>query len=79
MVLHAPSDSRGTRPAAVVQRGILQLIAEGHSTKKIAYLLKISTKTVEAHRGQLMERLHIYDVTGLVRYAIHHGLATLDG
>src|SRR5579863_130811 len=52
------------------QREVLQLIAEGHSTKDIAHQLSLSIKTVESHRAQLMERLHIYDIAGLVRYAI---------
>lgn len=56
------------------QREILQLIAEGTSTKNIGMALKISVKTVETHRAQLMERLDIHDVAGLVRYAIKIGL-----
>ena len=60
------------------QREVLQLIAEGYTTQKIAQLLDISTKTVETHRKQIMERLDIYDVAGLVRYAIRAGLITLD-
>jgi DNA-binding NarL/FixJ family response regulator len=60
------------------QREILQLIAECQRTKEIAYILNISVKTVETHRAQLMERLDIYDVPGLVRFAIKAGLVTLD-
>lgn len=60
------------------QREILQLVAERHSTKEIAQILNISIKTVETHRAQLMERLDIYDVPGLVRFAIRAGLATLE-
>jgi len=60
------------------QREILQLIAERHSTKEIATLLDISVKTVETHRAQLMARLEIYDVPGLVRFAIKAGLASLE-
>jgi DNA-binding NarL/FixJ family response regulator len=52
------------------QREILVLIAQGRTTKEIAQLLFISVKTVETHRMQLMKRLDIYDVAGLVRYAI---------
>ncbi|HID21268.1 MAG TPA: response regulator transcription factor, partial [Planctomycetaceae bacterium] len=55
------------------QREILQLIAEGNSTKQIAQLLHVSVKTVETHRAQLMDRLGIYDVAGLVRFAIRAG------
>jgi len=56
------------------QREILQLIAEGKSTKEIAFLLRISIKTVETHRAQLMAKLDIHDVPGLVRFAIHVGV-----
>jgi len=56
------------------QREILQLIAEGATTKQIASRLNISGKTVETHRAQLMERLGIHDVAGLVRYAVRVGL-----
>jgi len=58
------------------QREILQLIAEGKNTKEIAGRLDISVKTVEAHRLQLMARLGIHDVPGLVRYAIRNGLVS---
>ncbi len=60
------------------QREILQLIASGKSTKEIAEILYISVKTVETHRTQLMERLDIHDVAGLVRYAIRMGIVLLE-
>jgi DNA-binding NarL/FixJ family response regulator len=60
------------------QREILQLIAESLGTKEIAYQLGVSTKTVETHRKQLMERLNIHDVAGLVRYAIRTGVVSSD-
>jgi DNA-binding NarL/FixJ family response regulator len=56
------------------QREILQMIAEGQTTKEIARTLHLSGKTVETHRTQLMERLNIHDVAGLVRYAVRVGL-----
>ena len=56
------------------QREVLQLIAEGYSTKGMADRLSVSVKTIEAHRAQLMERLDIYEVAGLVRFAIQVGL-----
>ena len=56
------------------QREILQLVAEGKSTKDIAHLLDLSVKTVETHRTRIMERLDIHDVPGLVRFAIRAGL-----
>jgi DNA-binding NarL/FixJ family response regulator len=56
------------------QRQILHLIAAGQTTVQIAQHLQISPKTVESHRKQLMQRLEIYDIPGLVRYAIQTGL-----
>ena len=56
------------------QRETLQLIAEGLSTKEIAFSLGVSVKTVETHRAQLKERLGIYNVAGLVRHALRIGL-----
>ncbi len=56
------------------QREILQLIAEGATTKEIARTLNISVKTVETHRATFMERLDIHDIAGLVRYAIQVGI-----
>jgi len=60
------------------QREILQLVAEGRSSKEIAAVLVLSIKTVESHRGQIMERLGIHDVTGLVRFAIRVGLVSSE-
>jgi DNA-binding NarL/FixJ family response regulator len=58
------------------QREILQLVAEGRSTKDVANLLGLSVKTVETHRAQIMERLDIHDLAGLVRYAVRAGLVS---
>ena len=60
------------------QREILQMIAEGRSTKEIAFTLEVSAKTVESHRAALMERLGIRDVAGLVIFAVRHGLVTVE-
>ena len=60
------------------QREILQLIAEGHSSKQIAHRLEASVKTIESHRASLMDRLDIHDIAGLVRYAIRQGLVSPD-
>lgn len=70
-----PEDPTATQLTAR-QRQILQLVASGHNTREMARLLSISPKTVESHRAQLMERLDIHDLAGLIRYAIRHGLAT---
>jgi DNA-binding NarL/FixJ family response regulator len=61
------------------QREILQMIAEGTSTKQIAFALKLSKKTIETHRAALMERLGIHDVAGLVLYALRNQLVSIDG
>jgi DNA-binding NarL/FixJ family response regulator len=61
------------------QREILQLIAEGNNTKQMAFLLKLSVKTVEAHRTQLMHRLGINDIPSLVRQAMRSGLVPGEG
>jgi len=60
------------------QYEVLKMIAEGHATKEIARRLEISVKTVETHRAQIMERLDIHDIAGLVRYALRMGLVKLD-
>jgi DNA-binding NarL/FixJ family response regulator len=58
------------------QREVLQLIAEGQSTKEIARRLDLSIKTVETHRTQLMKQLDIHEIAGLVRFAIRTGLVS---
>jgi DNA-binding NarL/FixJ family response regulator len=60
------------------QREVLQLIAEGHTTKAIAAKLDISVKTAEAYRSELMKALDIHDIASLTRYAIRAGLVSLD-
>lgn len=59
-------------------REIVQLIAEGRSTKEIAFLLNLSVKTIETHRMHLMARLNLHDVAGVVRYALRTGLISAD-
>jgi DNA-binding NarL/FixJ family response regulator len=60
------------------QREVLQLIAEGHTTKEIARKLGLGVKTAEAYRGELMKALDIHDIATLTRYAIRTGLVSLD-
>lgn len=74
----SPGKSHSLDQLTPRQREILQLIAEGRSTKEIAGDLNLSAKTVETHRAQLMERLDIYDVAGLVRYAMRVGLIQVE-
>jgi len=57
---------------------VLQLIAEGQSTKEIAFDLCVSGKTVETHRQQIMRKLNLHNVAELTRYAIREGITPLD-
>jgi DNA-binding NarL/FixJ family response regulator len=71
----AETDSSGLTPR---EREILQLIAEGRSTKEAAALLHVSVKTIETHRHQIMEKLDIHSVAELTKYAVRHGLTSLE-
>jgi DNA-binding NarL/FixJ family response regulator len=53
---------------------VLQLVAEGKTTKEIASLLGVSFKTAESHRANIMDKLNVHETAGLVRYAVRHGL-----
>ena len=61
-------------PLTSRQRQVLQLVAEGKTTKEVASLLGVSVKTAESHRASLMEKLSVHETAGLVRYAIRIGL-----
>jgi len=61
-------------PLAPRERQVLQLVAEGKTTKEIATLLTLTVKSAESYRSRVMEKLDIHDTAGLVRYAIRHGL-----
>ena len=67
-------DSLPERPLSDRERQVLQLVAEGKTTKEIASLLGISVNTAESHRTNLMEKLDIHDTAGLVRYALRNGV-----
>jgi DNA-binding NarL/FixJ family response regulator len=56
------------------EREVLQLVAEGKTTKEIAAILNVSVKTADAHRTRLMQKLDIHDIAGLTRCAIRLGL-----
>ncbi len=64
-------------PLTSRQREVLQLVAEGKTSKEASAKLRVSAKTVDAHRASIMRRLGIYDTAGLVRYAIRRGLIDL--
>lgn len=70
-----PEALRGLTPR---QRTVLEMIARGYSTREIAKRLNRSVKTIETHRAQLMKRLNIYHVPGLVGFAIRAGLVTVE-
>ena len=61
-------------PLSIREREVLQLIAEGKNTKEIGGILGVSAKTAESHRANIMQKLSIRDVAGLVRYALREGL-----
>ncbi|PKN32958.1 MAG: DNA-binding response regulator [Deltaproteobacteria bacterium HGW-Deltaproteobacteria-19] len=72
------SQPEATSPLTSREREILQLIAEGHSTKEIASHVCLSIKTVETHRRNIMEKLGIHSVAELTKYSIREGLISLD-
>ncbi len=65
---------RSSDPLTARERQVLQLIAEGKSTKDVASLLGISVKTAESHRTRLMQKLDIHETASLVRYAVRRGM-----
>lgn len=71
---------RGVSPRALTarEREVLQLIAEGFTTKQVASKLGLSVKTIETHRRQVMEKTNANSVADLVRYALREGIATLE-
>jgi len=75
--LHAlePSDSAVPTDR---EREIIQLLAEGNTTKQIAHQLNLSIKTIESHRRNIMEKLKIHSIAELTKFAIREGLTTLD-
>jgi len=61
-------------PLSLREREVLQLIAEGKTTKEVAVVLGISVKTAESHRTRMMEKLNVHETASLVRYAIKRGI-----
>lgn len=79
------ADNIGRRPTAspleslsARERQVLQLVAEGHSSAQIAATLHLSPKSVDTYRSRLMQKLHIGDIAGLVKFSIQHGLTSLE-
>ena len=61
-------------PLTAREREVLQLLAEGRSTKEIAGLLNVSVKTVDTHRQHIMDKLHMHSIAALTKYAVREGL-----
>jgi DNA-binding NarL/FixJ family response regulator len=81
ILMSPPTGETPTSPAGLLsprEREVLQLIAEGYTNNAIAKTLTISVKTVEKHRANLMTKLEVNDLPGLIRTAIKHGLIFLD-
>jgi DNA-binding NarL/FixJ family response regulator len=76
-VRHVPTGGGAVLDALTPrERQVLQLVAEGKTTKEMAGLLRVSVKTIEAHRGQVMEKLRIHSVAGLTKFAVSEGLTS---
>lgn len=71
-------EEAGAESLTAKEREVLQLIAEGKSTKEIAQALYVSVPTVDTHRQHIMEKLRIHNVAELTKYAIRHGLTSLE-
>jgi DNA-binding NarL/FixJ family response regulator len=76
-ISHAVSIRRPLHRLTPRQIEVLQMVADGHRTREIASRLKLSVKTVESHRGEVMKRLEMHDVVSLVRYAFRVGLISI--
>jgi two-component system, NarL family, response regulator NreC len=74
MAAYRTKADRPANPLTARERQVLQLIAEGKSTKEIAAILGVSVKTAESHRSRLMQKLDIHETASLVRYAVKRGL-----
>jgi DNA-binding NarL/FixJ family response regulator len=75
------SSEEGVTAAAQLsarEREVLQLIAEGWSTKQIATHLYVSVKTIETHRRQIMKKLDLHNIADLTKYAIREGLTSIE-
>jgi DNA-binding NarL/FixJ family response regulator len=76
-----PSTGERGKPASTAltarQREVLQLVAEGRSTKEVATILSVSVKTVEFHKSRIMQQLDIHTTADLTKYAITHGITGL--
>lgn len=77
-VSFAKNEEKQQNPLTQREREVLQLLAEGKSTKQIAGDLFVSVKTIESHRQNIMKKLNIYNLADLIKYAIREGYTSLD-
>ena len=77
-ISHAVAIRRPLHKLTPRQIEVLRMVADGNRTREIATRLKLSVKTVESHRGEVMKRLEMHDVVSLVRYALRVGLISTD-
>ncbi len=76
--LVAPTQPTGEKALSLREREVLQLIAEGESSKTIAARLNLAVATVETHRRQIMDKLRLRTIAELTKYAVRNGLTSLD-
>jgi two-component system response regulator NreC len=74
----SPKPSSAYANLTAREREVLQLLAEGKSTKQIAVSLNVSIKTIESHRSRIMEKLNIHSIAELTKYALREGLTSLE-
>jgi DNA-binding NarL/FixJ family response regulator len=74
---HEESDSSAQTVLTPREREVLQLVAEGKSTKEVATMLKLSVKTAETHRTNLMRKLNLHSVADLTLYAVRNGIVQI--
>jgi DNA-binding NarL/FixJ family response regulator len=70
-----PDGDHGLTQLTRREREVLEMVAQGHSSSSAAALLGVSSRTVDVHRQNVMDKLNIHSVSGLTRFAIEHGLA----
>lgn len=75
----APASGEDFKTLSVREREVLQLLAEGRTSKQIAAKLGVAVSTIETHRRQIMDKLGLHSVAELTKYAIREGLTSLDG
>ena len=81
IVAEGLSDRGGPGPVQSLsgrEREILKLVADGHSSAEIGRMLHLSPKTVDSYRSRMMQKLHVSDLAGLIKFAIQHGLTALE-